>query len=170
MNNEMIYTVLVAIFSGIAIVGGLSILFIKNVLYAVMGLLISLLGVAGIFALMGQDFLAVTQIMVYVGGVLILLVFGIMLTQRATMKAALQTDSKSTLKGLLVSGVVFAGLVSLIHDSSKKIEIPAYIDNVQLIGQLLMTNYLLPLEIMAVLLLIILIGAIYIAGQVEKND
>lgn len=170
MNNEMIYTGLVAVFSGIAILGGLSILFIRNVLYAVMGLLISLLGVAGIFALMGQDFLAVTQIMVYVGGVLILLVFGIMLTQRATLGSALQTDSKSWLKGVFVSSLVFAGLAYLINDSGKGIEIPVYIDNVQLIGQLLMTDYLLPLEVMAVLLLIVLIGAIYIAGQVEKDD
>lgn len=171
MNNEMIYTMLVAIFAGVAVLGGLSILFIKNVLYSVMGLLISLLGVAGIFALMGQDFLAVTQIMVYVGGVLILLVFGIMLTQRATLGGApLQTDSKSWLKGVLVSVLAFGGLAYLINDSGKHIEIPTYIDNVQLIGQLLMTDYLLPLEVMAVLLLIILIGAIYIAGQVENND
>ncbi len=170
MNNETIYTILVAIFSSISVLGGFSVLLTKNVLYGVMGLLISLLGVAGIFALMGQDFLAVTQIMVYIGGVLILLVFGIMLTQRASMENALETKSKGWFNGVLVSATTFAGIAYLIHDSGKGIQIPVFERNIQKIGVLLMTDYLLPLEVMAVLLLIILIGAIYIAGQVENYD
>ena len=170
MSNETLYTILIGGFAGVAVLGGLSILFIRNVLYAVMSLLISLLGVAAIFALMGQDFLAVTQIMVYIGGVLILLVFGIMLTQKTSISGGLQTDSKNWLSGTLVSASVFGGITSLIQSSGHGIRIPEYRNNIHEIGILLMTDYLLPLEIMAVLLLIVLIGAIYIAGQVEGND
>ena len=56
----------------------------KNIIHSAVGLLFSLFGVAGIYVLLAADFLAVVQILVYVGGILILLLFGVMLTQRIT--------------------------------------------------------------------------------------
>jgi NADH:ubiquinone oxidoreductase subunit 6 (chain J) len=58
----------------------------NNVLHAALGLIVCLLGMAGIFAVMGAEFLAVTQIMVYAGGVIVLIIFGIMLTNRTRLR------------------------------------------------------------------------------------
>jgi NADH-quinone oxidoreductase subunit J len=64
------------VFAGITVAGAFYLLFTKNVLYAAFSLLLTLLGIAGLFVFAGADFLAVSQIMIYVGGILILLIFG----------------------------------------------------------------------------------------------
>ena len=70
-------------FSALAIGAALTILFTRNVMYAALCLFIALLGVAALYVLAGADFLAITQLLIYVGGVLVLLIFGVMLTHRA---------------------------------------------------------------------------------------
>ncbi len=65
-----------------AAMGVLIILFNKNLLYCALGLLLCLVSLAGIFGLLNAEFLAATQLMIYAGGVLVLILFGIMLTNR----------------------------------------------------------------------------------------
>ena len=69
-------------FGGLAVIMALIILLTKNVMYAATALLFAFLGVAAVYVLAGSPFLAVTQILLYVGGVLILVLFGVMLTKR----------------------------------------------------------------------------------------
>jgi len=104
-------TILFYVFAGMIGISTLLIFLMKNILYAAFFLLLALLGVAGIYVLVGADFLAATQIIVYVGGVLILLMFGIMLThknpnlqiQKKVEESVPKSERKNTFLAILVA-------------------------------------------------------------------
>jgi NADH-quinone oxidoreductase subunit J len=159
------------IFSGIAIFSALFILFSKNLIYAAFALFLTFLGVAALYVLAGADFLAVTQIMVYVGGILVLLIFGIMLTQKTDREAVSSTPNQVIVSitrqfsGFLVGVGLFGFLTYIIVTSNFKMtgETNVSRSTLKTIGVELMTSHLLPFEIAAILLLVALIGAAYLA-------
>jgi NADH:ubiquinone oxidoreductase subunit 6 (subunit J) len=159
------------VFSGIAIISALFILFSRNLIYAAFALFLTFLGVAALYVLAGADFLAVTQIMVYVGGILVLLIFGIMLTQKTDREAISSTPNRVIVSatrqfsGFLVGTGLFAFLSYIITTSNFKMTGETNISRSTLrtIGVELMTSHLLPFEIAAILLLVALIGAAYLA-------
>jgi len=144
--------------------------FSKNIIYSAFSLLFSFLGVAGIYAMLSADFLAVTQIMVYVGGILTLILFGVMLTNRITMMS-LKTDVFNFIPGLTIAAVVLAGLLYVIWVTGTWVsDSPAAWDTtVETIGTLTITRFLLPFEVVAVLLLIAVVGASFIARKDKQK-
>jgi NADH:ubiquinone oxidoreductase subunit 6 (subunit J) len=165
------------IFAGLAIVSGAYMILTRNLLYAGFSLLITLLSVAGIYVLLFADFIAVTQLMVYVGGVLVLILFGIMLSSRVHNKSVL-SENINTVWGTLVAGLIVTGLSYSILKANMS-SLPwlqaTNVDilgnqksTVQIIGIKLMTDYVLPFELASLLLLIALMGAAYIATDKQK--
>ena len=131
----------------------------NQLLYSAIALLFALFGVAGLYIFLWADFIAGIQILVYVGGILVLVIFGIMLTNKIR---SVRISHKSIQQG--VGGVIafwlfiflFIALSKapwLINDSVEPI------GTVREIGILLLTDFLLPFEIISVLLLGALIGA-----------
>lgn len=168
---EVIYIV----FAGICLAGAFLILFTDNVLYAAIGLLVSLLAVAGIFVISTADFIAVTQIMIYVGGTLTLMIFGIMLSQRSELLKNASPKVSTTAMSILVCFILSGGLMYLFSRINWSqfggiTDIGTLPTTTQPIGNELMTSYLLPFEIIAVTLLITLVGAAYIASKALKNQ
>ncbi|KAA0993996.1 NADH-quinone oxidoreductase subunit J family protein [Dyadobacter aurulentus] len=158
-------------FSTLAIVAALFILFSKNLIYAAFALFLTFLGVAALFVLAGADFLGVSQIMIYVGGILVLLIFGIMLTQRAIKD---DSPSRHNRVDVPVSRKVWGGLIGfgivmiftrIIFSANFRMsgEAVSRKSTIKTIGVELMTTHLLPFEIAAVLLLVALVGAAYLA-------
>jgi NADH-quinone oxidoreductase subunit J len=159
------------------LVSALGVLWSRNVLYSAFGLILTFLGVAALYVLAGADFLAVAQILVYVGGILVLLVFGVMLTNqpdspRRDGPPVVLTEHRWRLRGTLVAGGIFALLMTVLV----KANFPALEQNrfepteaaptvVPQTGLLLMTDYGLPFEIAGILLLVALIGAAYLAKK-----
>jgi len=137
----------------------------KNVIHSAVGLLFSFFGVAGIYVLLAADFLAVVQILVYVGGILILLLFGVMLSQRIT-SVEMRTGTLQLVPAILAVAGVFVILFRVISKTSWKI-IPKsdFNPTAEKIGNLLMTDFLIPFEIVSVLLLAALVGAAFIARK-----
>jgi len=137
----------------------------KNIIHSAVGLLFSFFGVAGIYVLLAADFLAVVQILVYVGGILILLLFGVMLTQRIT-SVDMRTGTLQLLPAILAVAGIFVILFRVISKTSWKI-VPKsdFNPTAEKIGNLLMTDFLIPFEIVSVLLLAALIGAAFIARK-----
>lgn len=158
-----VVTIITYILAIVAAISAAAILFVKEVFHAALLLIICLLCVAGIFVTFNAEFLAVVQLIVYAGGVLILIIFGIMLTVRDT---PFQPGNNKILPALIA-----ASLFSVMVYSLK--ELPAGKTNVDLspesIGTLLMTSYALPFELAGVLLLVSLIGAIVVATNLKKN-
>ena len=139
--------------------------FARNIIHNAVGLLFALVGVAGIYVMLGADFIAATQLLIYVGGILVLLLFGVMLSQRVT-GVEMRTGALRVLPAILVCAGVAAILIRLVLGNPWKIltasEMPPTVRN---LGNLLMTDYLIPFEIVSILLLAALVGAAFIARR-----
>ncbi|MFZ4712926.1 MAG: NADH-quinone oxidoreductase subunit J [Bacteriovoracaceae bacterium] len=147
----------------------------KNIMHSCIFLLGSLIGVAGLYVTLGADFVAAAQIMVYVGGIVILMLFAVMLTggkdfvsrAQALMGLVPSMGSKFTYGLGLLTALVLAISTGKIF-LNLRIAIPtnnvAKMDStVAAIGRLLVTNHVLAFELSSVLLLGALIGAAIIA-------
>ena len=164
-------TIIFYIFSALTLAAGLFILFSRNLIYGAFALFVAFLGVAALYVLAGADFLAVSQIMIYVGGILVLLIFGIMLTQKkdksddSTRHNRVEAPIARKLWGFSAGAGLFALLVKVILSSDFRMagEEMSTKSTIKTIGVELMTSHLLPFEIAAILLLVALIGAAYLA-------
>lgn len=158
-------------FAALAVGSGIFILLTRNLMYAAFALFMALVGVAALFVLAGADFLAVTQLLVYVGGILVLLIFGIMLTPTNARGSTSQTPNRvqvtlgRTFWGIVVSLSLFALLVVVIFTAKFSLNSPALSSRstIRTLGVELMTSHLLPFEIAGILLLVALVGAAYLA-------
>jgi len=137
----------------------------QNLIYSAVALLFTFLGVAGLYIFLMADFIAVTQVVIYVGGILVLLIFGIMLTHKI-VDIRLSHTSMQQGVGWFLALLIFAGLVRMITSSPWFLEsAPEPEGTVAGIGNLLMIDYLLPFEVTSVLLLAALIGAAMLARK-----
>ena len=154
---------------GLTIIGtATGILVTKNVVHAAFFLVLCLVSIAGLYVLLNATFLAVVQLMVYAGGVLILLAFGIMLTNRPEKNGKLITEQHLFFWGILAAGLLFACLIYVNPGSTSTIQNTNEIDQIDFIGQSLMTSYILPFELIAYLLLVVLVGASYYAKKAHS--
>lgn len=131
----------------------------SNLLYSAYSLLLTFIGIAGLYIFLWADFMAVMQIIIYVGGILILIVFGIMLTNKITSVNISHTSLQRKL-GALVTGVLFMALGYMILNTTWNLNPALEPDQtVGTVGKLLMQDYLLPFELVSILLLGTLIAA-----------
>lgn len=139
----------------------------RNVVHSAFALLGTLLGVAGLYLLLGADFLAVTQVMIYAGGILVLILFGLMLTR---------PDPEERRMGRILAAVAVLGTGALAFwekiDGARwyaaaRDELPAPAPTVREIGLELLRRdgWLLPFEFASIVLLAALVGAVYIARR-----
>lgn len=163
-----LFDILFYAFAALAVSSAAIMVFSKNVVYSAVGLLFTFAGVAGIYVLLAADFLAIVQILVYVGGILMLILFGIMLSQRIT-NVEFRTGALQLFPAVLVVGGVLAILIRMIYKTPwKTVQNIDFNPSTEAIGFLLMTVYLIPFEIVSVLLLAALIGAAFIARKEQS--
>ena len=135
------------------------VVFSGQLIYSAVALLFTLLGVAGLYVFLWADFMAGVQVMVYIGGILVLIVFGIMLTHKIVSVKISQTNVQRRIGGF-AAGLFLVILISAMGSASWFMEVtPEPVETVRTIGILLMTKYLLPFEAASLLLLGALIGA-----------
>jgi NADH-quinone oxidoreductase subunit J len=138
----------------------------KNIVHAAFSLMATFFGVAGIYAVLGSDFLAVTQVIVYVGGILILIVFGVLLTDRVPEEYRV-VKPRNYLPALVAASLVFVALAGAAMSAKwprlVSGELPAATGTVTQIGRSLLTDYLVPFEFASILLLVVLVGAARLA-------
>jgi len=152
-------------FLGTAAIATIALLFARNVFYGALLLLITLLSLAGLYVLSFAEFLAMTQILVYAGGILVLIIFAVMLTSHLNGKPLL-IDHSNRLAGGLLGLTVFAMLTSLMV-GQQQLQTGGNGEpiSIMLLGRLLMTSYVFPFELTGIVLLIALIGAAVIASS-----
>jgi NADH-quinone oxidoreductase subunit J len=166
------------LFGILIVIAVISLWFTSNVLYASFWLLLVFLALAGVYVTLGADFLAITQIIIYVGGVLILLIFGVMLTHQTKHSEPPTTQMHyqrgSLMLCILTSFILIKTIAEVKWENlnwiKKSIQNREQIESstIHHLGVKLMTNYLLPFEIIALLLLLALIGATLLASK--KNN
>jgi NADH-quinone oxidoreductase subunit J len=136
----------------------------RNVVRAALYLVGVLGGLGIIFLLLGAEFVGWTQILVYVGAIVVLLLFGLMLTAAPIGRYAL--DNQQRLLAFLVSSATFAGFTIMIWNAFGEEEIPLnQIVRTKDVGTSMFTNAVLPFELVSVLLLAALVGAILLAKK-----
>jgi len=136
----------------------------RTLIYSAFALLFTFFGVAGLYVLLGADFLAATQLLIYVGGILVLLLFGVMLTHKI-YDLDLRTETTQLASGFIVAGGLFVILAAI----ALKTEWPGVArppaPTTSGIGRLFLSEYLLPFEAASVLLLVALMGAAMIVRR-----
>jgi len=139
----------------------------RSIVQAAFCLFFTLIGMAGYYVLLGSGFLAITQIVIYVGGILVLLMFGILLTNRPLQRE----QAGAGLQYLLAGGVgvfLLSVLSFVILTAPWPIQRPVEPANdVRVIGRLLLSHYLLPFEVAGITLLLCLIGAAFLVRRRE---
>ena len=131
----------------------------RNLVYSAIALLFTFFGVAGLYVFLWADFLAGVQVIIYVGGILVLIIFGVMLTNRITSVNISHTSIQRGL-GASVVLVLLAILVTMINTTPwLQTEAVEPVETVGKVGYLLMMDYLLPFEVASLLLLAALMGA-----------
>lgn len=160
-----VYDLIFYLFAAITILSAFFVVTTRNIVYSAYYLLFTFFGVAGIYVLLGADFIAMVQLIVYVGGILILLLFGVMLTNKIT-NVDIKSGTIHTVPATL--GVaVFAGilLASMWNTNWKNVSSEMQVASTQHLGFLLIHQYALVFELLGILLLIALIGAASMARK-----
>lgn len=171
MTTQTVQALAFYFLAAVLLASGTFVVFARRIYHCVFALFFTLLSVAGFYAMLNADFLAVTQVVVYVGGILALLLFGILLTSRTPLVLGLV--SRRTYLVATVAGLcVFALLILVIRETSWAGITPATQaqpeSTIEPLGRLLLTRYLFPFEFASLTLLAALVGAAYLVRRDDR--
>jgi NADH-quinone oxidoreductase subunit J len=143
--------------------------FSRNIIYSAFSLLGTFAGVAGLYVFLAADFVAAVQVLIYVGGILIILLFAVMLTHRIT-DVRITNRAVGSIPALIVAGTLLFLLIQTVRETSwaKAPEI-VYAPTTARIGDLFLEAYLLPFELASIVLLVALIGAATISRKENRE-
>jgi NADH-quinone oxidoreductase subunit J len=152
------------LFAGMTAVSAIAVAASRNVVRMAVALLFTLMGVAGLYFLLNAEFLAAVQLVVYAGGTLILIIFGVMLTSKSPFSRFTPKPAEVAV-AVVIGAVLLFGLVWGIRQTTFADNPIQTHDNypVDRLGQVLLGDFLVPFEIVSVLLLVVMIGAAYLA-------
>ena len=155
-------------FAAVCVTGGLMAVLLPRIVHAVFSLFLCFVGVAAIYALAGADFLAIVQLVIYVGGVIILFSFGILLTGRASTTLG-PKEVRNRPFGVAVAAALFLVLMSAISAGGFKAgAVAAGEPTAEGIGKLLLGEYIIAFEFASVLLLMALVGAAFLVRRTQS--
>ena len=146
-------------------VGAVRVVTTKNVVHAALWLVLVLGGVAANYVLLAAEFIAVVQVLVYIGAIVVLFLFGIMLT-RAPIGREADLDNNQRWAGLLVGLLLFGVLASVLAKQFGRVHVhPATVQRTSDVANSVFTQYVVPFEVVSVVLLAALVGAVVIARR-----
>ena len=160
-----IYDIIFYLFAAVTLLSAFFVVTTRNIVRAAFFLLFTFFGVSGIYVLLGADFVAIVQLIVYVGGILILLIFGVMITNKIT-QVDIKTGTVQTLPAAIVVGV-FTGMIGHIILNTDWLQAGTEMPESTLssLGSMLLNEYVLVFELLGILLLVALIGAASMARK-----
>lgn len=146
------------VLSGMTIGSALAVVVVRNLIHAVIALIGTFAGLAGLYVTLSADFIAITQILIYIGAISILFLFAIVLTPTAGRG---NQESFLRFPALALSGLVAAVLIYVSMDTKWNVnDSEGFTETAGTIGELLLDKYVLPFEIASVLLLVAVLGSI----------
>lgn len=155
-------------FAILTVLSGFFVVFSRNIVHAGFSLLFTLFGVAGLYGILGADFLAVTQVVVYIGGILVLVLFTVMMTRIPRGNAP-----RRGLDLYVPAGIFALGLFGLLYFVITRTNWPAETPppptaTTAEIGAKFMTDYIFPFEYASLLLLVAMIGAAILIREFKQ--
>jgi NADH-quinone oxidoreductase subunit J len=162
--------VLFYVLAAMTVAGAAGVALSRNILYSAVGLLMALLGAGSLYVFLAADFVAVTQLLIYIGGVLVLILFAVMLTNRIT-EVNVSNSSFGAVGGvaLFVSVAPVLLAVAMLTPWPARL-VPTSGPTAAVIGNGFLTKWLLPFEVASLVLLATLVGAVVIARKEIKAD
>ncbi len=162
-TNFFFYTIAI-----VSVLSALKMVTTDNVVHSALWLLIVLASVAAVYVFLGAEFAAATQILVYIGAILVLLLFGVMLT-RAQIGHEDDLNHPQPMQGLMVAVILFATMVYALADAFGTTRLDALseqrVERTDAVADAIFSTYIVPFEAISVLLLAALIGAIVVARR-----
>ena len=151
------------LFSALTVGSALAVAALRNLLHAVLALVVSFGGMAGLFVTLSADFLAVAQVLIYVGAISVLMIFAVMLTPRSDRNNA---ENLLQAPALLLAGLFLAGIVFVVIETDWREATRGSFDTTAAaIGEALLSPFVLPFEIASVLLVAAMVGAIVLVRE-----
>ncbi len=160
------YDILFYCFAAITVISAAIVVFSRSIIYSAFSLLFTFFGVAGIYVLLSADFIAVAQILIYVGGILVLLLFGVMLTNKV-ISVDVKAGTVQVIPATILIAFTAGALCGMYYITDwKVVEHPGELaTTAPALGEMFMTNYVLPFEVASIVLLVALVGAAIIARR-----
>lgn len=157
------------VLSAVTLVAAGGVMVSRNLLHAVLFLILTFVGIAGFFVLLSADFIAMAQVIIYVGAIAVLVLFAVLLTPRAGRDNG---ETKFAAPGILLAVCLAAVFLFVVHDTAWQTTDTAPALGADQLGEALLTTWVLPFEIASVLLTAALVGAIMLARtpQEEAED
>ncbi|NLK50864.1 MAG: NADH-quinone oxidoreductase subunit J [Syntrophomonadaceae bacterium] len=162
--SAIVFWIIAAVILGSAI----SVVTAHNLVHAAFFMVLTFFGVSGLYVLLEADFLAVVQILIYVGAVAVLIVFGVMLTQRKEMA---QTNAFSRHKWVAAFLVILLQILfgyAVTHTPWLVVDEAAPDTTVGLLGEMMLTELVIPFEAVGILLLVAVVGAIILTKGARR--
>jgi len=158
------------VIAAVSIVSGAGVAFSRSIIYAALSLLGALLGIGALFIFLSADYVAVSQLLIYIGGVLVLILFAVMLTSKIGDKSH-TNPSIGVLPGigLTVALIAVLGYVATKTPWISNPNAPNPAQTARTIGDVFLKEYLLPFEVSSLVLLATLIGAVVVARKEIKE-
>lgn len=164
--ETLVFTILFLITVGSACI----VAFSRNLIYSAFALIGTFLGIAGTFIFLHADFMGLVQIIVYAGGILVLIIFAVMLSTRLDRDT--KTNPAINYKFVLPVVGLLVVLLGIVVNSDKWVvaenKTLAETSSITSLGNILLTEYLLPFELISVLLLLTMVGAAIITRRMVK--
>jgi NADH-quinone oxidoreductase subunit J len=156
--------------AAVTVAGAALVALSRNILYSSVGLLAALLGVGSLYVFLSADFVAITQLLIYIGGVLVLILFAVMLTNRIT-EVNVSNASFGLFGGVLLFVATAPVLLAVALATPWEVKPPPPLaPTTRAIGDALLSTWLLPFEVASLVLLATLVGAVVIARKEIKAD
>lgn len=158
------------LFAVLSIGAAATVAFSKNILHCAFGLLGALVGVCAFYVFLGADFLAMTQVVVYVGGILVLILFGVMMTHRLHarhLRDELVQPVAAGLTAIIVFGLAYLTITSQVWPA--KVPAEATPTTAE-IGKAFLTSHLFPFEFASILLLVAMMGAALLSRERKDEE
>lgn len=154
------------VLSALTLVSAGGVMFSRNLLHAVLFLILTFVGMAGFFVLLSAEFIAMAEIIIYVGAIAVLILFAILLTPRGSRD---NSETKFAAPAALLSICIAVIFIFVIHDTAWQTNdvVPAL--SVQDLGLALLNTWVLPFELASVLLTAALVGAIMLTRSPEEE-
>jgi NADH-quinone oxidoreductase subunit J len=150
----------------VAIIGGVLLLNLSNVVHMVVSLIFTFIAIAGIYVLLSAEFVAAVQVLIYSGAITIIMLFGIMLTKHDDEEEPQIGKWRKLILFFGILGFAFAFYIGIYNFNIEQVPTTLHENNTMQIGKALYTKYIIPFELTSVLLLVALVGSIILA----KND
>jgi NADH-quinone oxidoreductase subunit J len=153
----------------VAVIGGVLLLNLTKVVHMVVALIFTFIAIAGIYVQLSAEFVAAVQVLIYSGAITIIMLFGIMLTKHDDESEPKAGKWRKLLLLLGVIGFAFAVYIGIYNFNIEQVPSNLHVNNTMQIGKALYSKWIIPFELVSVLLLVALVGSIILAKNEEKE-